>query len=63
MIDIDKQINEAKAKTGLEDFGSNDFLQPLRILVDALESEADCNDAGKFRAELTIQNGLSNRLL
>ncbi|MGI9296218.1 MAG: sulfotransferase family protein [Pseudomonadales bacterium] len=63
MIDIDKLINEAKAKTGLQDFGSDDFLQPLRILIDALENEANFNDVGKFRAELTIQNGLSNRLL
>lgn len=63
MLDIEKQLGDAKAKTGLDDFGSDDFLQALQILIDALESEADCNDVGKFRAELTIQSGLTNRLL
>ena len=46
----------------MSDFGDDDFLEPLERLIDALNNEAQLNDFGKIRAQMTIAAGLSNRL-
>lgn len=62
MFDRAQLLKTAIAKNGLDDFGSDDFLEPLDILVDALNTEAKLNDFGRARAEATILTGLKNRL-
>lgn len=63
MLKLDALLSDAKTETGLKDFGDDDFLQPLQILIDALQAEARLNAAGAFRAEQNIRSGLRNRLL
>ena len=54
---------KARQKTGLDDFGDDEFSEPLDRLVHALNSEAQLNETGVFRAEASISSGLRNRLL
>ncbi|MEH6592075.1 MAG: sulfotransferase [Halioglobus sp.] len=62
MFETEKLLQAAREQTGLEDFGDPDFLEPLDLLVNALNTEAQLNDFGKMRAQLTINSGLTNRL-
>ena len=62
MLDKDQLLQEAMDQTGLQDFGEDDFQQPLEILIAALNTEAKLNDFGSFRAQHTINSGLTNRL-
>ena len=62
MLDKDQLLQAAGEQTGLSDFGDDDFLEPLERLIDALNNEAQLNDFGKIRAQMTIAAGLSNRL-
>ena len=62
MLDKDQLLQEAIDQTGLQDFGEDDFQQPLEILIAALNTEAKLNDFGTFRAQHTINSGLTNRL-
>ena len=62
MLNKDELIQNAIAKTGLEDFGSSDFHEPLQRLIGALNTEARLNDFGKFRAKMSLDAGLSDRL-
>jgi len=58
----DELIQGAIEKTGLEDFGSPDFLDPLERLIEALNTEARLNDFGQFRSRMSINSGLCDRL-
>lgn len=62
MLDKDLLLQAAIEQTGLDDFGDEDFLEPLERLVRALNSEARLNDFGTIRAQMTIGSGLCNRL-
>jgi hypothetical protein len=62
LFEIEQLLEKARQDTGLEDFGSEDFHQPLQRLVTALEEEARLNDFGRFRADMTLSAGLANRL-
>ena len=62
MLDKEQLLQVAREQTGLSDFGSEDFIEPLERLINALNTEAQLNDFGRIRAELTIGSGLSNRL-
>jgi hypothetical protein len=62
LLDKDQLLQAAVEQTGLSDFGDDDFLEPLERLIDALNNEAQLNDFGKIRAQMTIAAGLSNRL-
>lgn len=62
MLDKDQLLQEAMDQTGLQDYGEDDFLQPLERLIAALNTEAKLNDFGTFRAQHTINAGLTNRL-
>ena len=62
MLDIEQLMQAAGDQTGLADYGSDDFREPLERLVFALNSEARLNDFGKFRAQMTINAGLCSRL-
>lgn len=53
----------ARERTGLDDFGDARFLEPLRVLLDALEREAGLSPLGRFATRQLLVQLLSNRLL
>ncbi len=62
VLDTTELIQAATAETGLQDFGGDEFLEPLERLVAALNSQARLNAMGALRARMTIASGLGNRL-
>ena len=38
--DISTYLDRAKKETGLDDFGGDDFIEPLERIIDALNREA-----------------------
>lgn len=52
----------ARQATGLEDFGEGDFREPLRRLLQALESEAELTLLGRVVARRDLGSLLANRL-
>lgn len=62
VLPLDTFLANARQETGLSDFGSDDFIEPLEILLKALNSEALLSEIGKFQVEMSIARGLSNRL-
>ncbi|WP_158597864.1 sulfotransferase family protein [Noviherbaspirillum saxi] len=63
-IDLSEEslIAAARAETGLERFGDESFLAPLRMLLQSLETEADLNPFGRFNARMRTIRSLKNRL-
>jgi hypothetical protein len=61
-LDVERLIYEARAATGLEDFGGEAFRAPLARLVDALESEAAMSPLGDVITKSRIHGHLVNRL-
>ena len=61
---LDKQalFDEARALTGLDDFGDSWFERPLAVLLDALGSEAKLNAAGEWTAQKQMVKILVDRL-
>lgn len=55
-------IAAARAETGLERFGDESFLPPLRALLHWLETEAQLNPFGRFNARMRTIRSLKNRL-
>jgi Sulfotransferase family len=55
-------IAEAELRTGLDDFGPDDFRMPLDVFIDAIETEARLHVAGRARVREDLLHGLSNRL-
>jgi hypothetical protein len=62
VLDTQQLIEAAVEHAALDDFGEDDYLEPLERLVDALNREARMNEFGEIRARMTIGSGLSNRL-
>jgi hypothetical protein len=58
----DSLIATAKKDTGLDDFGDQSFLEPMRILIRSLEDEADLNPIGRFMNKVNIIRLLKHRL-
>jgi hypothetical protein len=61
-LSVDKLLQTAMANTGLRDFGENDFRQPLALLLDSLEKEADLSLLGRIIARSDLVKTLENRL-
>lgn len=55
-------IAAARAETGLERFGDESFLPPLRALLHSLDTEAQLNPFGRFNARMRTIRSLKNRL-
>lgn len=56
-------LDAACKRTGLDDFGGNEFLEPLDRLLDSLTREAHLNFIGNLAAREEITQLLTNRLL
>lgn len=61
-FDAEALMEEACQKTGLSDFGEPDFLEPLRLLLDACEQEADLSMVGRLAVKSETIRLLTNRL-
>ncbi len=55
-------IEEARNQTGLNDFGGNEFLEPLRMLAHALETEAGLTPTGFKSQRESLVHSLVTRL-
>jgi len=61
-LDADDVLDQARIRTGLADFGSDDFLEGLAVLTHALEAEAELTVIGRIIARDEIVNALECRL-
>jgi len=61
-LDADALLDEARARTGLDDFGSDAFLEPFRIFVDSLREEAKLHTVGALLIRDDLVNSLTVRL-
>ncbi len=59
---VDELVAQARAETGLGEFGDDDHLPPLAALVDSLEREADLNPTGVALQRTRLVELLKNRL-
>ncbi|MBU0538613.1 MAG: sulfotransferase, partial [Gammaproteobacteria bacterium] len=61
-LSVETLLAAAMDATGLQDFGDASFREPLNVLVQALNEEADLNPGGRFGQYQRILNILINRL-
>lgn len=61
-LDFDQIVAEAKERSGLDDFGSDVFREPLRRLLIALDEEAELNALGRSIQRERIVNILVTNL-
>ena len=61
-LDFDKLLNKARDNTGLNDFGEDDFRDPLKLLLSGLETEARLSTLGRVVARSDLLRTLENRL-
>jgi hypothetical protein len=62
-LDAEALLDQAAERTGLDDFGDRWFERPFGILLEALRTEAQLNEAGRFSAARQFQHVLRDRLL
>jgi len=61
-LDEDSLLDRARRFTGLTDFGDPFFREPMRVLLDAFENEAQLNMLGRVIARTDVVRLLQNRL-
>jgi hypothetical protein len=61
-MELDTLINEAKARTNLTNFGPDQFITPLKILIKSINEEAQLTERGHHAQTERLINALSNRL-
>jgi hypothetical protein len=61
-LSLEKLLQTAADNTGLSDFGENDFRQPLALLLEGLEEEANLSLLGRIIAKSDLVRILENRL-
>jgi hypothetical protein len=61
-LDENSLIATARTNTGLSDFGSDDWIEPFRVLLRSLEDEADLNLMGRILTRSEILMLLEARL-
>ena len=59
---VDAMLAEARKRTGFDDFGGDDFLPPLDVLLRSIEDEAHLGTAGRSSLQERIVGLLANRL-
>jgi len=62
MLNSDSLLEQARNETGLHELNGEAVLEALQRLVVALNSEAQLNDIGQYRAQASIIQALKNRL-
>jgi hypothetical protein len=61
-LEEDDLLDAARRATGLDDFGDDDFRDPMRRLLSCLETEADLTLVGRIAANRDVVGLLTNRL-
>ncbi len=61
-IETDMLLDTARQRTGLDDFGDPRFLEPMRVLVDGINREADPNPLGRVLGRISLLRLLEGRL-
>ncbi|HEY6132010.1 MAG TPA: hypothetical protein VIV27_08320, partial [Halioglobus sp.] len=61
-LNRDDLIATARKATGLREFGDERFLEPMQLIIDGLEAEANLNPMGRFMARNNILRLLKHRL-
>lgn len=61
-LDADRLMAQACRRTGFDDFGPEDFWEPLRLLVACCNSEARLNFIGRLAVRTYLLQLLENRL-
>lgn len=61
-LNDEELLETARRRTKLQDYGNESFREPLRRLVDALNSEAKLHPFGRFMARENLLRVLGNRL-
>jgi hypothetical protein len=61
-LSVDSLVAEARAKTGLADFGSDPWREALTVLTDSLEREAELNATGRAVQRARLVDSLAVRL-
>ena len=61
-LGFDSLLKKARANTGLADFGEDDFRDPLALLLQGLEQEAQLSTLGRMIARADLLRTLQNRL-
>ncbi|MDT7549049.1 MAG: hypothetical protein QOE84_1443, partial [Actinomycetota bacterium] len=61
-LTVDALVSGAQAATGLEDLGDLPFLEPLTVLVEALNREARLDDTRRQQVATTLTGLLVKRL-
>ena len=62
-ITVQSVLSDARSKVGLDDFGDEGFLEPLEVLVDSINREAQLNPVGHMIIRGRIVGVLSNKLV
>ena len=62
LFDNEKILKSAMFTTGLEDFGGEDFIEPMEILTSDYRTSANLNHLGRIAAWTYLHRMLSNRL-
>jgi hypothetical protein len=62
MLVVARLLEDAKAETGLDDYGNSDFTEGLEVLVKSINAEADLPIEGEAVASAEIVRMLANRL-
>lgn len=62
LLDLDEILQESLSVTGLDDFGGDDLLEALRVLVPSLNAEADFTSDGVQGKRAGLVRALCNRL-
>jgi hypothetical protein len=61
-LDSDEMLEEAQRNTGLSDFGGDSFLEPYRVFVRSVDTEAKLHPLGRVITRSDCVNWLENRL-
>ena len=59
---VEELLAEARVRAGLDEWGGDDFLEPLTVFVESVEAEADLHIVGRWRVREVILRALENRL-
>lgn len=61
-LDAGAMVAAARRRTGLQDFGEEWFLEPLAVLVDSINSEAELTPVGRWIQKARLEGALAQRL-
>lgn len=61
-LDVDDLLAAARAKTGLDDYGDDWFVEPLRVLTSSLATEAKLSELGLAMTQQRLTALLADRL-